>query len=196
MNYQQIQLAIAGYLHRDDMAEQIKTGIALANVRIGQALRHSSNLISTPFTLPSESTFLPGDFQEVKSAWHPAGNLSGTLQLVGLDQLASLEVSGASPAYFAIEPPIISVKPFTETEIQLVYWATPVMPVNDTDENRVMLELPQLYIYGALMESFFWSQDGDLTAYAKQQFIQEIANANAASQTAATGSNRAMRRYR
>jgi len=194
MNYLELQQTIAGYLQRDDMTEQIKTAITLANVRIGQLLRHGSNLISTPFTIDGASVFLPVDFREIKTAWYPAGGIAGQLQQVSLAQLGDMQVTGANPAYFAIEKPIISVKPFTSTEIQLVYWGLPAQPVADTDENRVMLELPQLYIYGALMESFFWSQDGDLTGYAKQQFARELETANSAAMTAATGTNRRMMR--
>jgi len=196
MNYLQIKNAIEGYLHRNDMDQQIELGIFLANIRIGRSLRHSSNLITTPFMMNTETSNLPSDFREIKTAWNTSAAMKETLQLVGMDQLANLQYSSGQPGYIAIELPLVAIKPFSApTEIQLVYWSEPVSPTSDTDENRVMLELPQLYIYGALMEAFFWTHDGDLTRFAIDAFNREIDQANLANQSAATGSNRMMRRY-
>lgn len=195
MNYGQLKAAIADYLHRSDAAQQIELSVALARTRIGRDLRCSANLNSLEFTYPFDGSFLPADFSEAKEMWYPSGTLQHCLQPMTLTQLSNLSTTGGAPAAFAIVAPAIWIRPQVTGNYQLVYYAIPSELVQDTDTNAVLTLYPQLYLYGALMESFFWAQDGDLTAYAKQQYQEEIQLINAMTRSQPLGSAPAMRRF-
>jgi len=196
MNYQQLQDAVVQYLHRDDMTAMIITALAIANVRIGQNLRHSSNLISNTINIQQSPVIVPADLRELRTLSYPAtASNPQIIPIVSQDQIGQFSnSSGGSPVYAAMTGNSLSVWPVVVGDYQITYYGEPAQPVLPADENPVMAALPQLYIYGALMESFFITQDGDLTAYARKQFGDEIQAANLQMKQIATGTRPAMRR--
>ena len=199
MNYGDLKKAIAGYLHRDDMSDQIVTAIQLAAARIGRDLRHRCNYVSTITTIqPIGIGGLPDRMREVQTVSAQAGTFDKTLQVVGIQQWAQVQANGTgSPRVYCAEDGIVRVAPVSAlTDVQISGWFQPAPLVNDTDSNSVLDYAPQLYVYGALMESFYWSQDGDLTSYAKQQYQNEIDLLNAETRSQNTGINPTMRRVR
>lgn len=200
MNYLQLQQAIAGYLHRDDMAEQIKTGIALAGARIGRDLRHRANTQTTVFTASQDGVaFSPQYLREISQISYPAGTFAYQLQVVSEATWGEVQSAGGSgkPTVYSYLGGIIKVAPVNaETQFQITGWFQPPPLVNDSDTNPVLDYAPQLYVYAALMESFFWSQDGELTEYARAQYEAEIALLNVEAKSEKTGINPRMIRSR
>ena len=199
MNYLQLQQAIAGYLHRDDMAQQIKVGIELAGARIGRDLRHRANMQTTVFTASAQGiAFSPQYLREITQISFPAGTFANQLQVVSEETWGNVQLAGGSaPKCYTYQGGIIKVAPVSaETQFQVTGYFQPPPLVNDTDTNPVLTYAPQLYVYAALMESFFWSQDGDLTSFAKAQYGEEIQRLNNEARSEKTGINPRMIRSR
>jgi len=193
MNRGQLVQMVAGYLHRTDMQSQIETAIVIAGTRIGRDLRDSSNLAIGSVDL-SVSNSLPADFSSVRDVFVGARPLLPATPFQTANANAAVGQGGGTPTHYSITGNTISLFPVSTPVITLSYWQRPADLVLDTDTNPVLDKWVQLYVYGALMESFFWTQDGDLTSYAAQSYQAEIEKINAAFLCASVGTSPAMRR--
>jgi len=192
MNYETIAEVVKGYLHRDDLDFQIGVSIILANQRIGRDLRDKSNVVSVSYNPTTAKNILPADYSDMRDIFHNGKGLG----YMTAAQLAQHQAAGGSSdtGFYTIEGRGIQFSPAVSDSVQLVYFQVPTAPVAGTDENPVMIAHPQLYVYGALVDLFFITQDGDLAKYAESSYEREIAAINSAYASAPVGSSPAMRR--
>jgi len=192
MNKAELIAVVAGYLHRTDMADQISASIAMATARIGRDLRDRSNYEVGAYVFPDPLSANIVDMINV------VADNACTLQALTQDQILQILHSGetgAARAYSIKGTQILfAPTPADGTGFYIAYYKRPDELVNDGDTNQVLSAWPQLYVYACLMESFFWTQDGDLTEYAKMAYINEIKTINGQYQSANVGTSPVMRR--
>ncbi len=195
MNYLELQQAVAGYVHRADLTEQIKVALSIANSRIGANLRHASNTMYSIQGIGGGVTGVQSDFQQIIYV-AAFGDVPIPLASMTNEQIAFEQKNNKGPLakYFSVDGLLLKIAPMVDGEYLFSYYGTPAALINEDDTNTVSQSYPQLYIYGALMESFFWTQDGDLTQFARAQFEKEISDLNRSEKTASLGSSPAMRR--
>lgn len=194
MNKGELITAVAGYLHRTDMNEQINASVAIATARIGRDLRDRFNYAFSSVEVGYNLAALPGDVADLNMVLFnnkPLQALTST-QILKMNQNSP---TGAPVAY-AVEGGAMSFSPpIADGEyINLGYYARPAALENDADSNDVLAQYPQLYVYACLMESFFWTQDGELTEYATVRYTNEIKLINQQYEAANVGSSPIMRR--
>jgi len=198
VNKGQLNAAVAGYLHRTDMGAQIEASIPIANARIGRDLRSNQNLIFEYWTAGDNAQQLPAYFAQIRGVTTQAGS---PVDYVSPDQMAVLlqdkSASGKATHYTTNGRVFLPWPPQdTDAIFSFSAWRVPVDLVNDGDSNDVLLAWPQLYVYACLMESFFWTQDGDLTEYARAAYEREFSQINMAAQGSGMGGAPVMRRVR
>ena len=101
--------------------------------------------------------------------------------------------TGGGPLFFTVQAGAFSVTPMATsgagpTDATLTYWATlpPLAePANPT--NAVLTRWPQLYLYGALIEAYWFINQFTSSADALQRFVDEINIINTADSAAKWG---------
>lgn len=157
-NYDGLKDAVAQYLQRTDLTDQIPGFIQLAESEIKRRLRRKS--VRTSLVIVQESTGLPADCAEVRSLHLLTSSRSRDLPvLVGtLEQLAETRAAyGAAgrPIRAAVigSQLIVAPEPDRSYTADVVYFQqlTPLSATAST--NDVLAEAPGLYLFGALMEA-------------------------------------------
>ena len=189
---------VVSYLHRSDVTDAVKQAVPLVEARIAATLRARANekIVTRPI---SEGWFLPPDFAQMRSV-NDASNGMPFEYLVP-DQFYLAQAQGGSSAgasrFYTVVAQELQFWPVRPYVFVLDYFSAPYPPlVSDGDTNTVSVMAPQLYIYGLLAESFFWTQDSDLSEYARAQFDQAIAAENAKANGDAISGAPVMRRVR
>lgn len=160
--YSELKTAIANFLYRDDIADDVGDIIALAEEDIGSRIQVSDMEATTTLTLSSGSATLPTDYAAWRKVQPSATNL-GPLDFATPSYINTAYNSGASgtPRYFTIEGGSIRTAPSSDTDIVLDYYAK-IPALSDTNtSNWLLAKWPSVYLYGALVHSasFFDEQD-------------------------------------
>lgn len=155
-SYATLQLAIASWLNRADMTDQIPAFIALAEKEMASRIRRTS--VRATMTISSDSNTLPSDCVELRSArLVSADPRRDTPLLVGtVEQLSDLRagragVSGRPVRAAALgNQLLVAPTPDRAYDAEVVYFQG-LTPLSDSvTTNSVLQERPDLYLYGAL----------------------------------------------
>ncbi len=190
MNYGELKQTIADYAHRADLSSQIPGFIRVATARLNRDLRVQemvTELATTPTTNPWA---LPDDYLELRELTRDATNSVGRVQLSSVSNHQINKYAGAtgSPTFYSIDGFEIETAPGgLDTEYALQYVAALPELVGDADTNAVLTRYPNLYIYGALIELYSWTQDQANQQRVTEMVVSEIAAANASSAWAEAG---------
>jgi hypothetical protein len=145
MNFGELKTAIAAQIGRDAS----NLAYTLAQADIAKKLKLLE--METTVTLTaSESVDLPSDFGGVIDVYldrSPRIALSPTTRQT---QNMSFQASGI-PCTYAISGTtlLLMPSPSAADDLVLTYWAKPLL-VDDTDENAILDNYPDLYVYGVL----------------------------------------------
>jgi len=124
----------------------------------------------TPFSVSSEETPLPGDYDSLYSVAHDGPNFFGPLSqtdLGGLTRYKALHsITTGVPVACAIREDaagsvalMVAPEPNATYLLQLQYWAK-LSTLSDTNAtNRWLIEHPDIYVYAALVESAPYLKD-------------------------------------
>lgn len=175
--YSELKTAVANWLARDDLTDRIPEFITLAEAKFNRDLR--GNLMekrsTTSVDLGSdepEFITLPSNFQTMRRI--RLSSVAGKPRLefksgAQLDEYRySISNGPGQPAFFTIVGDEIELCP-TPSEaytIEMVYRAK-ITPLSDATTTNWLLDLaPDLYLYGALMESApYIKEDGRVSIW-------------------------------
>lgn len=150
--YDELTRAIAGWLNRSDLDEQIPQFIALAHQRIFRSLRVPSNeKLLKLYNTSTNYIDIPPDLLEIKQLTIGATALRpvSAIELLQLQQQTP-----ATPASFArIGKQIHFDAHIAERLIDLLYWHEEPQPSGTEPSNDTLRIAPGLYLYGALCEA-------------------------------------------
>lgn len=161
-NYTQLQAAITTYSYRDandtSFTNSVSDFITLAEARINRALRVAEMEKTGTVNLTNGAATLPTDFLEMRRVVGPSGQV---LHLVP-PELASTafptNVAGWS-RYYSIVGNAITSYPAGTGDLTLTYYgAIPALTVG-SPTNWLLTKAPDLYLYGALIESVPFQMD-------------------------------------
>jgi hypothetical protein len=164
MNYTSLKTSVADFLNRQDLVAAIPTFIELAEAACNRAIRHRKMLQRSTATLDAQFTELPEDYLEAKNVQLNADPVC-SLTYVTMEH-ADLLRAGAyrtpqKPRHYTLVGDTIEVVPAPNGDytIELVYYAR-IPPLSDAaPSNWLILDHPDVYLYGALMQSAPYLKD-------------------------------------
>jgi hypothetical protein len=164
-NYTELQAAIADWLNRDDLAAVVPSFISLAEADINRRLKHWRMETRSTATLDSRFSALPADWGSTISL---AMTISGKAYPIRLASVADIAdqrsaSSGASgrPEVYAITGGQLEIYPTPDAaySAELVYLANVPSLSATTTSNWLLLDSPDVYLYGALVQSAPYLKD-------------------------------------
>jgi len=196
MTYAELQDRITRYMHRNDLAGDIPGFIELAESRINDALRSQENEIAATLAMTSSPFALPEDYAELSAISVAATGGPRPLQRLPAEQFARARADThrtGGPRFFLVEARALSVAPFLgsvaePTVLTLTYWGQMAKLVNDADTTPALDRFPQLYLYGALIEAYWFISEFSASSDALQRFVDELAIINTAAMSSKWGS--------
>jgi hypothetical protein len=179
VDYTSLQAAVTEYLARDQdatLVARIPTFIQLAEAKFNRQLfvrqmeRRSTALVNTASSEP-EFISLPADFQSMRRVRLSSVMGKPCLEFKSGTQLDEYRFAAsdiaAQPRYFTVFGDEIELAPTPDAAytIEMVYRQT-IPPLASSGTNWLLALAPDLYLYGALMESApYIKEDGRIQTW-------------------------------
>lgn len=199
--YSELQTAVADFLNREDLAAAIPTFIRLAESRIDRDMLHWRQEVRSEATLASQFSAIPADFirpirlQILSTGTNEVSPVSTATML----QMRSDRMDAAGrPAHYAVTSGGLELFPTPDAEYasSLVYYGR-ITPLSDAaPSNWLLLDAPDVYLYGALVHSAPYLKDDARVALWESFFAQSIGAMNTASEAAKFGGSGLVMRTR
>ena len=149
-NYSELQAAVADWLNRNDLTNQIKDFIRLAEARFNRDVKVHEQIVRKTAQSSAQYIALPTD-------WTGAENLQvDTRKLEYLtptraDDYRSAKITGPVRYYTIIGNSIeLLPTPSSDVTVEMAYYAE-IPPLSDTNPTNWLLQkAPDIYYYGAL----------------------------------------------
>ena len=162
--YTELKTSIASWLNRDDLTSVIPDFISLAEAGINRDLRHYKMIERADATLDSRYVQMPTDWMETVRFSITSGN-TYRLELVSRDDMLEYRQKTADasgrPRFYANIGDMIEVFPTPDADytMQLQYYAKTPALSDSNASNWLLLDAPDVYLYGTLIQSAPYLQD-------------------------------------
>ena len=177
-SYSELKTAIANFLSRDDLTDQIPNFIQLAVARLSRELetREQEKRSTATLTSGDEYIALPSDFREVREVKLN----TDPIKVLEYHSPVSLDVSyGRSgtgrPSGYSVVGQELKVRPIPDSAytMEIVYIGS-LGSISDSVTPTLFLRSPDLYLYGALAEAYAYLLDEQRAAQYDQKFSRGI----------------------
>ncbi len=182
-SYSTLQTTVGDWLNRSDLTAVIPDFITLAEAQFNRTLRHRRMVERATATLDTEYSAMPADWLE-SIRYQINTNPITVMEFVSLDQAALLKgaysTSGKPIFYsqigqqFQVIPAPDSGSAYTG---ELTYYAKiPALSAGNTS-NWLLVDSPDIYLYGALLQSAPYLQDDqrlNIWAAIYQRLIEDL----------------------
>lgn len=177
-SYSELKTAIANFLARDDLTDQIPNFIQLAEARLSRELetREQEKRSTATLTSGDEYIALPSDFREVREVKLN----TDPIKVLEYHSPVSLDVSyGRSgtgrPSGYSVVGQELKVRPIPDSAytMEIVYIGS-LGSISDSVTPTLFLRSPDLYLYGALAEAYAYLLDEQRAAQYDQKFSRGI----------------------
>lgn len=162
--YTDLKTSIASWLNRDDLTSVIPDFISLAEAGINRDLRHYKMIERADATLDSRYVQMPADWMETVRFSITSGD-TYRLELVSRDDMLEYRQKTANasgrPRFYANIGDTIEVFPTPDADytMQLQYYAKTPALSDSNASNWLLLDAPDVYLYGTLIQSAPYLQD-------------------------------------
>lgn len=162
--YTDLKTSIASWLNRDDLTSVIPDFISLAEAGINRDLRHYKMIERADATLDSRYVQMPADWMETVRFSITSGD-TYRLELVSRDDMLEYREKTADtsgrPRFYANIGDTIEVFPTPDADytMQLQYYAKTPALSDSNASNWLLLDAPDVYLYGTLIQSAPYLQD-------------------------------------
>jgi hypothetical protein len=162
--YTELKTSIASWLNRDDLTSVIPDFISLAEAGINRDLRHYKMIERADATLDSRYVQMPTDWMETVRFSITSGD-TYRLELVSRDDMLEYRQKTANasgrPRFYANIGDTIEVFPTPDADytMQLQYYAKTPALSDSNASNWLLLDAPDVYLYGTLIQSAPYLQD-------------------------------------
>lgn len=190
-NYTELKASIADFLNRDDLTSVIPDFITLAESQINRDIRHwkMETRSSGQQDADDEYMQIPPDWVETIRL-HLTGNGTSVVNLISRDAMADKraanENAGGTPSAYTHADSQFQLYPTpnAETDFELLYYKKlPALSSSNAD-NWLLLEAPDVYLYGALLHSApYLAEDARVGVWA-QMYAAAIQRLNQVSEDA------------
>ena len=189
-NFSGLKTSIADFLNRDDLTSVIPDFIALAEAQINRDIRHwkmearssgqQSNL--------DEYMQIPADWVETIRL-HLTGSGTTVVNLVSRDAMAdkrsATENTSGTPRMYTHADGQFQLfpTPSQDTDFELLYYQKVPSLITNTD-NWLLLEAPDVYLYGALLHSAPYLAEDERVGVWAQMYSAAVQRLNQVSEDA------------
>lgn len=177
MNYGELKTNIASWIHKNNLTTEIVIFIEMSRSRIVHDLDSVHLYKRVSATLTTEYTNLPSDLVELRTVKIDGRNINFWTedQVVqeGLDSAV-----GNEAIYTIVANQLRVIGAPDSAELELVYKAIPVSMSADGDQDVILANYPQLYIYAAELEYLLWSENEDRAAKVVNYYKDAITQIN------------------
>lgn len=168
--YDDLKLAAANWLNREDLVEAIPDYVTLAEARINDRLRVAQMEVTATAFLENGAVALPPDFLEARRIFSNAeGGYATALTPLSPSQAGDLYPVGSAgvPSHYTIVGDTLSTfRNGGDGEVTMVYYAK-VPPLAAYGGNWLLQRNPNIYLYGTLVESApYLGDDGRVETWA------------------------------
>lgn len=183
MNYGELKTNIASWIHKSNLTDIIPIFIEMARSRICHDLESMHIEKRYSDTLVSEYTALPTDLIDIRSLKinNKKINYFTEDQIV---QNGYNSATGVEAIYTIVANELRVIGAPAAAELEMVYRYIPVAMSADVDQDVILANYPQLYIYAAELEYLLWSENEDRAAKVVNYYRDAIEQINAASSKA------------
>ena len=173
-NYTGLKASIADFLNRDDLTSVIPDFVALAEAQINRDIRHwkMEARSSGQQSAADEYMQIPADWVETIRL-HLTGTGTSVVNLVSRDAMAdkraAQENAAGTPRMYTHADGQFQLYPTPDatTNFELLYYQKIPSLITNTD-NWLLLEAPDVYLYGALLHSApYLAEDARLAVWAQ-----------------------------
>lgn len=199
-DYATLQAHVADTLNRADLTGVIPNFIQQFEAQAKDDFRLRRLTSRGTFSVSADGALLPSDMYELESWYHDGPTYFGPITIVGADQIGHLKGSHgdsgvpqfasivAGRARFAPEPD-------GTYSTQMTYWQQ-VPSLSDTSTtNWLLTARPDIYLYGALLESAPYLKDDPRLAVWQSIYNERVEAHHNASRDAQFGGNIGGRQY-
>jgi hypothetical protein len=162
--YTDLQTAITDWLHRTDgaFAVRVPDFIRLAEARINRLLNLSTMEIEVSMSMSLGSRFvaLPADFNTPITLWMTNYIPRQSLSMCIPSELPVRDNTSARPQYYAIDGPNLAFETLGDQAYPFTFRYTQSLNLsNAVPVNKILQEAPDVYLYGALLETTTYTKD-------------------------------------
>jgi hypothetical protein len=188
--YTALKTSIADFLNRDDLTSVIPDFIALAEAQINRDVRHWKMEARSSGQQSSGDEYMqvPPDWIETIRL-HLTGTGTTVVNLVSRDAMADKraaneDATGTPRMYthadgqFQLYP-----TPSVDTDFELLYYQK-IPSLSSNADNWLLLEAPDVYLYGALIHSAPYLAEDQRVAVWAQMYSAAVARLNESSESA------------
>lgn len=197
--YAELQTAIANWLIKTNLTATIPQFIQLCEARLRRD-RRARKLQNTTMSVSTQDHTLPSDFHSLESLTHSGPTYFGEIQIVPADRIpairARLGTTGV-PAYGAILDTIIRFGPAPDATYQLKfsYWRKLDALSATNTTNWMLLDHPDVYLYGALLEAAPFLKDDARIPVWRERYEAALEELHAMTQDNQFGGGSSRRHY-
>ena len=180
-NYTELQAAVTGWLHRSDLTTRAKEFIALAESRLNRLLRLRVMESSEPMTatVGSRLIALPAGFVEPLALWLEQASGRSELRFFEASALPVTQSAG-EPDFWTIDGTNIAFERPADQAYSVTLRMLKAFALSDAQPtNWLLTNHPDLYLYGALIESAPYIRDDNRTAFWQERFDRALAEVQA-----------------
>lgn len=176
-SFNALQTEVAAWLNRDDLTARIPGFVRLFESRINRILRTPDMETSVILSVSSEDTQLPSDFLQMRELY-VEGTPRRSLRNMSPDGMAS-EFSGVAgcPLAYAITGRVLKLAPppSDTVALRLVYFARIGSLTDANPSNWLLIQAPDLYLYGTLLQAAAFIDDPERIAQWKAAHDEALA---------------------
>ena len=185
-----LKASIADFLNRDDLTAVIPDFISLAEAQINRDVRHwnMETRSSGQQTGGDEYMQYPADWVETIRL-HLTGSGTSVVNPISRDAMADKrqknEDTSGTPMYYTHADGQFQLypTPSADTDFELLYYQK-IPSLSSNSDNWLLLDSPDVYLYGALIHSAPYLAEDERVAIWAQMYSAAVARLNEASETA------------
>ena len=183
-----LKTAVADFLNRDDLTSAIENFIALSEAQINRDIRHwkMETRSSGQQDAGDEYSQVPADWMET-IRFHVTDNGTSPLNLISRaamsDKRASKEDATGTPTHYTHADGQFQLypTPSATTNTELLYYAKTTALSASNADNWLLLEAPDVYLYGTLLHSAPYLGEDERIAVWAQMYAAAIQQLNTTS---------------
>lgn len=161
--FDELKTAIADWLLRDDLTSAIPTFIQLAEAQFNREIRDYRMIKRADASIDSEYSAIPSDWAENIRFQLNTSPIT-TLEFVTADQAAEEKIAfsaAGQPKFFTMIGDEFQVVPAPDTTYtgELTYYSKISALSDSNTSNWLLTNAPDVYLYGALIQSAPYLQD-------------------------------------
>ena len=172
--YSELQAAVASFMHRDDLTDEIPDFIRLAEADLQVRAKLSQWDTSAIVSLTAGSGALPSDFAHAQSVTYGAGSYTIDFKPhIAFDANAAADETG-EPEMYTVRGTNLYVYPKYTGDVTLKYTARFTPLSTSATTNSLLTLFPDAYLNGAMMHANVWCRDDAAAGQAAALFEQSV----------------------